>query len=127
LYFAKDFRRMIRNQMAGVWEAFDVMPALGQTVGILGYGDIGRAVAGSARPLGMAVLASNAHVGPSHGADPLVEQMYSPDRRIEMIPRCDYVVAAAPLTPETRGMIAEPEFAAMKPTAEVINVGRGPR
>ena len=35
-------------------------------------------------------------------------------------------VAAATLTPETRGMIAEPEFAAMKPTAVVINVGRGP-
>jgi phosphoglycerate dehydrogenase-like enzyme len=126
LYFAKDFRRMIRNQMAGVWETFDVMPALGQTVGIVGYGDIGRAVATSVRPLGMAVLAVKRHVGHSHGVDPLVEQMYSPDRRIEMIPRCDYVVAAAPLTPETRGMIAEPEFAAMKPTAVVINVGRGP-
>ena len=126
LYFAKDFRRMIRNQMAGVWEAFDVMPAQGQTVGIVGYGDIGRAVATSVRPLGMAVLAVKRHVGLSHGADPLVEQMYSPDRRIEMISRCDYVVAAAPLTPETRGMIAEPEFAAMKPTAVVINVGRGP-
>ena len=126
LYFAKDFRRMLRTQMAGVWEAFDVMPISGQTVGIVGYGDIGRAVATSVRPLGMAVLAVKRHVGPSNEADLLVEQMYSPDRRIEMIPHCDYLVAAAPLTPETRGMIAEPEFAAMKPTAVVINVGRGP-
>ena len=125
LYFAKDFRRMVRNQMAGLWEAFDVMPVSGQTVGIVGYGDIGRAVAASVRPLGMTVLGLKRHVSPSH-ADPLVEQMYSPDRRIEMISRCEYVVAAAPLTPETRGMIAEPEFAAMKPTAVVINVGRGP-
>ena len=77
LYFAKDFRRMIRNQMAGVWEAFDVMPITGQTVGIVGYGDIGRAVAAIVRPLGMPVLAVKRHVGPSHGADPLVEQMYS--------------------------------------------------
>jgi phosphoglycerate dehydrogenase-like enzyme len=52
--------------------------------------------------------------------------MYSPDRRIEMLSRCDYVVAAAPLTSETRGMIGEPEFNAMKPNAVVINVGRGP-
>ena len=126
LYFAKDFRRMVRNQMAGVWEAFDVMPALGQTVGIVGYGDIGRAVALRVRPLGMKVLGVKRHASPSPAADPLVEQMYSPDRRIEMISRCDYVVAAAPLTPETRGMIAEPEFAAMKPAAVVINVGRGP-
>jgi phosphoglycerate dehydrogenase-like enzyme len=117
---------MVRNQMAGVWEAFDVLPVSGQTVGIVGYGDIGRAVALRVRPLGMTVLGVKRHVAPSTGADPLVEKMYSPDRRIEMISRCDYVVAAAPLTPETRGMIAEPEFAAMKPTAAVINVGRGP-
>jgi len=42
LYFAKDFRRMIRNQMAARWEPFDVLPISGQTVGIVGYGDIGR-------------------------------------------------------------------------------------
>ena len=44
---------------------------------------------------------------------------------MEMLSRCDYVVVAAPLTSETRGMIGEPEFATMKPTAVVINVGRG--
>src|ERR1700757_3872303 len=46
LYFAKDLRRMIRNQMAAVWEPFDVEEISGQTVGIFGYGDIGRRVAG---------------------------------------------------------------------------------
>ncbi len=126
LYFAKDFRHMIRNQQAGVWEAFDVMPVWGHTVGIIGYGDIGRAVAARVRPLGMTVLAVKRHASPSLGADPLVEQIYSPEHRIEMLSRCDYVVVAAPLTPETRGMIGEQEFAAMKPTAVVINVGRGP-
>jgi phosphoglycerate dehydrogenase-like enzyme len=126
LYFAKDFRRMLRNQMAGVWEAFDVMPVSGHTVGIIGYGDIGRAVAARVRPLGMKVLAVKRHASPLKGADPLVEQIYTPDRRIEMLPLCDYVVVAAPLTSETRGMIGEPEFAATKPTAVVINVGRGP-
>lgn len=126
LYFAKDFRRMIRNQMAEVWEAFDITPIKGQTVGIVGYGDIGRAIAATVRPLRMPVLAVKRHVGPSQKADPLVEGMYGPDRRIEMIRRCDYIVVAAPLTSETHGMIAAPEFAAMKPTAVVINVGRGP-
>jgi phosphoglycerate dehydrogenase-like enzyme len=126
LYFAKDFRRMIRNQKTGVWEAFDVMPVSGQTVGIIGYGDIGRAIAARARPLGMTVLALKRHASPSHGADPLVEQIYGPEHRIEMLSRCDYVVVAAPLTSETRGMIGKPEFAAMKTTTVVINVGRGP-
>jgi phosphoglycerate dehydrogenase-like enzyme len=126
LYFAKDFRRMIRNQTAGVWEAFDVMPVSGRTVGIVGYGDIGRAIAARVRPLGMTVLAIKRHALPLGGADSLVEQIYGPERRMEMLSRCDYVVVAAPLTSETRGMIGEPEFRAMKPTAVVINVGRGP-
>jgi len=124
LYFAKDFRRMIRNQMTAKWEQFDVEAISGKIVGIVGYGDIGRAVATRVRPMGMKVLALKRHI--MREPDPLIEQTYSPDRRIEMLARSDYVVVAAPLTAETRGMIAEPEFAAMKPTAVVINVGRGP-
>jgi phosphoglycerate dehydrogenase-like enzyme len=126
LYFAKDFRRMIRSQMAGVWEAFDVLPVSGHTVGIIGYGDIGRAVAARVRPLGMTVLAVKRHASPLKDSDPLVEQIYTPDHRIDMLPRCDYLVVAAPLTSETRGMIGEHEFAAMRRTAVIINIGRGP-
>jgi phosphoglycerate dehydrogenase-like enzyme len=126
LYFAKDFRRMIRNQMAGVWEGFDVDWASGKTVGVIGYGDIGRAIAERVRALGMSVLAVRRHAATSESADPLVSETYTPERRIEMISRCDYVVVAAPLTAETRGMVGKAEFAAMKPTAVVINVGRGP-
>ncbi|HXN22160.1 MAG TPA: D-2-hydroxyacid dehydrogenase [Candidatus Dormibacteraeota bacterium] len=126
LYFAKDFRRMIRNQTAGVWEAFDVMPISGHTVGIVGYGDIGRAVATRVRPMGMQVLAVKRHVSPLDSTDPLVEQMYAPERLLDMFTRCDYIVVAAPLTSETRGMIGDAEFAAMRSTAVIINVGRGP-
>jgi phosphoglycerate dehydrogenase-like enzyme len=126
LYFAKDFRRMIRNQAAGAWEPFDIIEISGQTVGIVGYGDIGRAVATRVRALGMHILAVKRHGPPLYNVDPLVNQIYSPERRLEMLSRCDYVVVAAPLTSETRGMIAEPEFDAMKPEAVVINIGRGP-
>jgi phosphoglycerate dehydrogenase-like enzyme len=126
LYFAKDFRRMVRNQMAGRWEQFDIVEVTGQTAGIVGYGDIGRAAATRLRAMGLRILAVRRQ-GPSlYNVDPLVDQIYSPDRRLEMIARCDYVVAAAPLTPDTRGLIGEAEFAAMKPGAVVINVGRGP-
>ena len=126
LYFAKDLRRMIRNQAAGAWEPFDIVEVRGQTVGIVGYGDIGRAVATRVRALGMRVLAVKRHGPPAHEAAPLAERIYGPEGLIEMISRSDYVVAAAPLTPETLGMIGEPELAAMKPGAVLINVGRGP-
>jgi phosphoglycerate dehydrogenase-like enzyme len=126
LYFAKDLRRMIRNQAAGVWEPFDIVEVRGQTVGVVGYGDIGRAVASRVHALGMRVLGMKRHGPPAHGADPFAERIYGPEGLVEMMARSDYVVAAAPLTPETAGMIGEPEIAAMKPDAVLINVGRGP-
>ena len=124
LYFAKDFRRMLRNQMAGVWEQFDVEEIDSQTVGIVGYGDIGRAVAKRAHPMGMQVLATKRH--PRRESDPMVDQFYKPEELLEMLARCDYIVVALPLTAETHHMISDAQFAAMKPTAVVINVGRGP-
>jgi phosphoglycerate dehydrogenase-like enzyme len=123
LYFAKDFRRMVRSQTAAVWEPFDVEEIGRQTVGILGYGDIGRAVANRVHAMNMHVLATKRHV--SESTDPLVEHFYKPEARQEMMALCDYIVATAPLTEETRNMISDAEFAVMKPTAVVINVGRG--
>jgi phosphoglycerate dehydrogenase-like enzyme len=126
LYFAKDFRRMIRNQIAGAWEPFDVEPISGQTVGIVGYGDIGRAVASRVRAMGMNVLAVRRHASAQNNPDAFAQRIYTPDQRLAMLPQCDYVVVAAPLNAETVGLISAAEFAAMKPTAVIINVGRGP-
>ena len=126
LYFAKDFRRMIRSQMAGKWDQFDITEIAGQTVGIVGYGDIGRAVAMRVRAVGMRVLAVKRQGPPLYNVDPVVSKIYAPQDRREMIAECDYVVVSAPLTPDTRGLIGEAEFAAMKPSAVVVNVGRGP-
>jgi phosphoglycerate dehydrogenase-like enzyme len=124
LYFAKDLRRMIRNQQAGRWEQFDVDEIAGQTVGIVAYGDIGRAVATRVHAVGMRVLALKRHAPAS--PDPLIARFYGPQELSLMLADCDYVVAAAPLTPETRHMIGDAAFAAMKPTAVFINIGRGP-
>jgi phosphoglycerate dehydrogenase-like enzyme len=125
LFFAKDFRRMLRNQAAGVWAPFDVEEVSGQTMGIVGYGDIGRACARRARDMGMKVLAVRRRPELSHD-DELVSRVYPFDRLLDMLPECDYVVAAAPLTPETRHLISDAALAAMKKTAVVMNVGRGP-
>lgn len=126
LYFAKDLRRMIRNQIADKWEPFDVLRVAGQTVGIFGYGDIGRAIASRARAMGMTVFAVKRHLPSAGNLDDFAEQIYTPENRIEMIRRCDYLAVSAPLTAETRGAIGKAEFAAMRSSAVVINVGRGP-
>jgi len=125
LYFAKDFRRLIRNQTAGVWEQFDVAEVSGQTAGIVGYGDIGRATAARLKAMGMNILALRRTAPLAGVTDPLVSKYYSPEGVGEMIGQCDYVVVTAPLTAETRGMIGAQEFAAMKSSAVIINVGRG--
>jgi len=126
LYFAKDFRRLIRNQMAGVWEPFDITTVSGQTLGIVGYGSIGRAVAARGRALEMSVLGLKMHALHQPENDSLIDQLYASEQRLEMLSRCDYVVVTLPLTEKTRGFIADAEFAAMKKSAVVINLGRGP-
>ena len=125
LYFAKDFRRMRSNQVAGVWQPFDVTMVAGHTLGIVGYGSIGRAVAARARALEMNVLAVRRRIS-RETQDPLIDQEYGCEQLLEMLAKCDYVVVALPLTEGTRGLIADAEFAVMKKNAVVINVGRGP-
>jgi len=126
LYFAKDLRRMIRNQVARVWEQFGVTMVSGKTLGIIGYGSIGRAIAVRAHALEMRVLAFKRTLSPSPLEDQLTERIYGPDGLREMLSQCDYVVVTLPLTDQTRGLIADAEFAVMKKNVVVINVGRGP-
>ena len=124
LFFAKDLRRMVRNQEAAVWEQFDVEEIHGRTLGIVGYGEIGRATAERAHALGMKIVALRRR--PGLAADPIVDKFYPIEERAAMMGICDYVVAAAPLTEDTRGLIGEKELAAMKSSGVIINVGRGP-
>lgn len=125
LYFAKDIPRMLRQQKAAHWEKFEVTEAFGCTLGVIGYGQIGRASAALAKSFGMRILAVRRHAAEAE-SDGVADAIFSTDRTLEMLPQCDYVVVAAPLTPQTRGMVGEAEIAAMKPTAVILNVGRGP-
>lgn len=125
LYFAKDFRRMLRNQEAGRWAQFDVDEIAGQTLGMVGYGSIGHAVASRARAMGMHVHAYDLRYN-SAATDAVVEQFYDSGDLAKMLGRCDFVVTCMPLTPETLHMVSDAQFAAMKPSAIFINIGRGP-
>jgi phosphoglycerate dehydrogenase-like enzyme len=122
LFFAKDLRRLVRRQEMGVWEPFDGRMIEGTTLGIVGYGDIGRAVAERARGFRMKVQA----VRRSPSPDALCERVVGPEARDEVLAASDYVVVTLPLTPETRGLIDAAAFAAMKPDAVFMNIGRGP-
>jgi phosphoglycerate dehydrogenase-like enzyme len=125
LFFAKDLRRLVAQQAAGAWEAFDTERLEGRTVGIVGYGDIGRAVASRLRPLGVKVLALRRRPGLSR-EDALASETLPPERLLELVGRSDDVVVALPLTPETAGYVGRDAIAAMKRTAVLVNVGRGP-
>lgn len=125
LFFAKGLRRMLRSQAEGRWDPFDLEPLAGRTLGIVGYGDIGRAVAEKARAFDMRVVALRRRPEASAG-DPLAAEVLPLDRRLDLMRRADDVVIATPLTPETRGLIGRAEIAAMKPTATLVNLGRGP-
>jgi phosphoglycerate dehydrogenase-like enzyme len=122
LFFAKDLRRMVRSQGEGRWDVFEGHGVAGTTMGIVGYGDIGQAIAQRARGLGMRVLALRRSV-PS--ADPLVDEFVGSDGLPDLMTRSDYVAVALPLTPETRGFVSRRALGTMKPTAVFINVGRG--
>jgi phosphoglycerate dehydrogenase-like enzyme len=116
---------MRRNQQAAKWEPFNVLEIGKQTMGIVGYGDIGRACAWRAKAMGMRVLALRRRPELS-GQDSHVDRVYGWDGRLEMMAESDYVVCAAPLTAETRGMVSDAEFGAMRRGAVIVNVGRGP-
>jgi len=126
LFFAKKLRAMISAQQAGRWAAeLEVEWVRGKTVGIVGYGAIGRAVAACLHPFGMRIVAQRRNVS-GNPADPLISRMYGTSELEQMLPECDYVVVAAPLTDSTRGMIGARALALLRPEAVLINVGRGP-
>jgi len=125
MYFAKEFPRLLRQQREHLWDnGFTPIELHGATMGIIGYGEIGRACAERAVPFGMKILALRRRPEQSAG-DPLVTAAFGPSQLLEMLPQCDYVVIAAPNTADTRHLIGERELAVMKPTAMLINVGRG--
>ncbi|MGH9585194.1 MAG: D-2-hydroxyacid dehydrogenase [Bryobacteraceae bacterium] len=125
LYFYKEVRRLVESQRAHRWDDFSVDRLPGQIMGIAGFGEIGRECAALAKPLGVKIYAVRRKPELSAN-DPLVDRVFPPSELKAMLREADFVVAAAPLTAETRHMIGAAEFAAMKPSTIVMNVGRGP-
>jgi phosphoglycerate dehydrogenase-like enzyme len=94
---------------------------LGKTIGIVGYGRIGREIAKRAVAFGCKIIAANRSPIGDPGAAAEIYPLGELDR---MLPQCDVVVIAAGLGAETRGLIDANRLALMKPTALLINIGR---
>jgi len=125
LYFAKDFRRLIRQQQEARWETYEPRMLSGRRLGIVGFGDIGRQVAVRGRALGMRVMGLRRRADLS-AADPMADEMFPAGRLKEMLSACDDVVVATPLTEATRGLIGPQELNALGPSSVLVNIGRGP-
>jgi phosphoglycerate dehydrogenase-like enzyme len=141
--FARNFHRYIRNQMAAKWEpvggegarttfatgpgtvnAIDCAhPHLGDlTAGVVGLGQIGSEIARRALAFGMKVLA----VDPVQNQAPAgVTELWKPERLGDLLGGSDFVIVAAPHTPQTFKMFRRPQFQQMKRSAYFINIGRG--
>jgi phosphoglycerate dehydrogenase-like enzyme len=94
----------------------------GSTLGIVGYGRVGREVARRAAPFGARILAANRS---PREAEPGVERLYPLAELDRMLPECDTIAICTALGPETTGLIDARRLQLMKPTAFLINIARG--
>ncbi|MFL5733111.1 MAG: D-2-hydroxyacid dehydrogenase [Chloroflexia bacterium] len=125
LHFSRGFHRAVRNQPMHKWERFSLDEAHGKTVCLIGYGPIARRAAGLCAALGMRVLAVRGSLLEQQPGQDGVERFYPPSYLDEALAESDYVVVAAPRTPQSEGMIGTRQFEAMKPGAVLINISRG--
>ena len=126
-YFAKDLPRLMKQQKAKNWKKYDVEELRGKTLGIVGYGDIGRACAKLAHVYGMKIIALRRNPKLST-QDPYCSVVYGTDKKSlnRLMSESDYIVCSAPSTVETEGMVNAEAFEAVKQNAVFINLGRGP-
>jgi phosphoglycerate dehydrogenase-like enzyme len=136
---ARDLRGLIRHQEAGIWDrdARFQREVRGSTIGIWGYGGIGRETARLCKTLGMKVhvftrsgvkARPNNYLVPGTG-DPdgkLPDKAFVAGQEMEFLGGLDYLILTMPLTNATKGVIGEKELQALPRHARVLNPARGP-
>ena len=128
LALSKQLPLVLDHQRNAHWAQNDFMgerlPWLlkGRTLGLIGVGTIGAEIASRARAFGMRVVATRRRTGQS--AVGAIDQMYGPDQLAEFLAQTNVLVIAAPLTPQTLGLIGAAQIAALPKGAVIVNVGR---
>jgi len=136
LAVARRLPELLELQSERTWQPLEARELRDVTVGIVGLGSIGRAVAALATAFGCRVVATRRHPEEAAGApagagdDPspgpvALDRLLPPERLPELLGESDFVVLAAPLTEDTRGLISDAAIDRMRPGAWVINVARG--
>lgn len=129
LMFSRNMNLFFRNQENKQWNrlggylAGNLQEIEGKTVGIIGFGAIGKELAKKAKCLGMKVIATKRT--PLQDKPAFLDEFIPKDNLVSLLGKSDFVVLALPLTAQTDRLIGEEEFNAMKKTAYFINVSRG--
>ena len=121
LSLARDLPRATHAQGKSAWERWPANLLDGKTAGILGVGLIAEYLAPICKQFGMTVIGISSSLRSATGFDRMVHR----DDLVKIAGELDYLVALTPLTAETRGIIGGKVFAAMKPSAYLVNVARG--
>jgi phosphoglycerate dehydrogenase-like enzyme len=120
-HVAKPYSTAVENQKSAKWVHTVAQPLTGKTLGILGLGAIGQEVARIVTALGMRVIGTRRRPAPMAN----VAEVLPPDRTDEVLSRSDFVLLLLPATPDTDNLIDAKRLAKMKPTAWLLNFGRG--
>jgi phosphoglycerate dehydrogenase-like enzyme len=126
LAFTRGIRQSVINQQKKLWDAAGVRATLkeltGETLGIVGFGSIGRAIAKRAAAFDMRIQAVD--LFPRDKPD-YVENLWGLDRLDDLLRTSDFVVVMVPFTPQTEGMIGAREMRLMRPDAVLVAMSRG--
>ncbi len=121
LYFAKRIDLQNASMQRGEWVRVMTPGAKGRTLGLVGFGGIGKEIAKRATAFGMRVIYTCRHPNPAWESEFGVTYRDMDS----LLAESDYVSLNVPLTDQTRGMFSAPQFEQMKSTAVLINIARG--
>ena len=121
LHFTLDVPGLQQDQNARRWRARTVRPIKGQVLLIVGLGHTGQALASRAKAFGMTILGTRARPRPMENVD----EVGGVEALKQMLPRADFIAVATPLTSQTRGLLNNAAFSAMKRGVILADVSRG--
>jgi phosphoglycerate dehydrogenase-like enzyme len=128
LYFAKQFKDCQKFMQTENWTQWQVAKQMiqlkGKTIGIIGFGSLGKAIAKKAKAFDMKVIATR-RLQKKVEHKKTVDELIPVSNLSHLLKNSDFIVVACPLTPLTRGMIGKRELSLMKSSAIIINIARG--